>query len=496
MTFEKLLKELPDVRLPDVQPWFSETADAIYIDSRSVKPGGVFVCVPGTRQDGKEYAAGALASGAFCCVGEGAAPDGFPQERWVEVRDAREAVARLAAAFYGYPAQRIKVMAVTGTNGKTTTVSLLHSIMNMLDCRCGMISTVGCDLGDEFVPSAQTTPDATVLQNHLARMCDSGCLAASVEVSSHALQQKRLVGTNFAVAAFTNLSQDHLDYHGTMENYAAAKQLLFEQLAQSGGGHAVINRDDPCGQELMRWLAGEGVATLTYGLDGAADFMAEDLRLDANGLGFNLGTPQGRARVDSVLMGRHNVYNLLAAGAMAFATGVPLDRLAEAMRSAEPVRGRLERVPTPGHPATWFVDYAHTPDALERVMLALRPLTKGRLVVVFGCGGDRDRGKRPLMGRIADELADLLVVTSDNPRSEKPDFIMGEILAGVRSDRRNVQAEPDRRKAIRLAASLADEEGDLVLVAGKGHETVQIFADRTVPFDDREEIIQATAGKG
>lgn len=489
MTLEQLLAALPDASAPAALAT-CEVAD-VCVDSRRVEAGAVFVAVPGTTADGAAYAPAALAAGACAVVGEGPAPATVPPDRWIAVRNARRAVALLAAAFHGHPDRTLDVFAVTGTNGKTTTATVLRGVLEDAGIRCGLVSTVRNLVGGRDIAADQTTPDATVLQRYLADMVAAGCRAASIEVSSHALTQHRVDGMRFAAAAFTNLTQDHLDYHGTMESYGNAKRLLFEQLGENPDGLAVVNLDDPWGRELLAWLRESAIPAVTYGLDAAADFRAEDVRLDVHRTRFRLVTPAGRAEVESPLLGRHNIHNLLAVAGMASVANVPVDRLAAGLSRQLPVRGRLERVETP-HPATLFVDYAHTPDALAHVLGTLREVTSGRLVVVFGCGGNRDRGKRPKMGRIAYELADAVVVTSDNPRREQPGEIIAEILADLPPHDPRVRVQADRREAIRTAIALASSPGDVVLVAGKGHETYQIFAERTLHFDDREEILRLT----
>lgn len=490
MTFARLFEELPFASVPAGLA-HAEVAD-LCIDSRRVVPGALFMAVPGTAVDGANYAAAALAAGAAAVAGEGRALAGVPDERWISVPDARRAVALLAAAFHGHPDRDLDLYGVTGTNGKTTTATVLRAVLEAAGIPCGLVSTVCCLMGDRDIPANQTTPDATVLQSYLAEMRAAGCRAASLEVSSHALMQHRVAGLRFAAAAFTNLTRDHLDYHGTMESYGLAKRRLFEQLGENPDGLAVVNLDDPWGHELLAWLRESAIPAVTYGLDAAADFRAESVVLDVRRTRFRLVTPAGRVDIESPLLGRHNVHNLLAVAGLASRAGVSLARLAATLATEPPVRGRLERVATP-HPATLFVDYAHTPDALENVLRTLREVTTGRLVVVFGCGGNRDRGKRPQMGRIAFDLADIAVVTSDNPRGEQPSDILDAIVAGMPARDPKIVVQADRREAIRLALGLATESCDVVLVAGKGHETYQIFADRTVHFDDREELLRLAA---
>ena len=388
------------------------------------------------------------------------------------------------------------VYAVTGTNGKTTVATLLHDLLVGLGTPCGLISTVETDYGaGPREPSEHTTPDPITLHRALARIRDNGCHAVSMEVSSQALDQHRTDGMLFSVACFTNLTRDHLDYHGSMDRYFEAKLHLFELLSANPYGMAAVNIDDPYGVRLVEWLRTRRIACLTYGTDPAADIRADDIRTGLDGIRFHLSTRRsGSIEVRSPLLGRHNVSNLLAVFAMAANLGHPLRVIARALGAHPCVCGRLERVPAPPDAPAWFIDYAHTPDALAHALQTLREAAPGRLVAVFGCGGDRDRGKRPLMGAAAAELADLVVLTSDNPRSEDPDAILDEILAGIPADARpRVRVEPDRRRAIALAATLARDPGDAVLVAGKGHERGQIFADHTEPFDDHEAVATTLA---
>ncbi len=459
------------------------------IDSREIVPGALFVAVPGTSHDGRLYAAAALRAGACAVVGEGAAPPDVVPERWFAVSNARRAVALLAARLYGHPDRELDVYAVTGTNGKTTTATLLHNVLTDCGISCGLISTVSSVVGSQVIDSVQTTPDATVIYRYLREMRMAGMSAAAIEVSSHALAQHRVAGMRLAVAAFTNLSQDHLDYHGSMESYARAKRKLFEQLGDNPAGLAVVNLDDREGHELLAWLRESAVSTVTYGLDAAADYRAEEIELSVAGTSFRLVTPTGRSRVASPLLGRHNVSNLLAVAAMTSAATLPPEKLAASLSRQQAVRGRMERVITSGHPAALFIDYAHTPDALARVLEMLREVTLGRLIVVFGCGGDRDRTKRPLMGSIAYQHSDCMIVTSDNPRGEYPAAIIDDIIGQLPRGPKIV-VEPDRREAIRQALELATSSDDVVLVAGKGHETDQIFAERRIHFDDREELLR------
>ncbi len=489
MTARELLADLPDVprttldSLPDPR--------GVTADSRQVTPGVVFVAVPGATVDGRHHAAAALQAGAPFVVGEGPPPTDVPPGRWVRVADARRAVGRMACTWQGHPSRKLSVFGVTGTNGKTTVATVLRTVLNACDMPCGLVSTVACELGGRTVAADRTTPDATVLQAHLAEMAAHGCRAASLEVSSHALMQHRVEGVRLVAAAFTNLTQDHLDYHGSMDAYGLAKRRLFEQLAENPDGLAVVNLDDPWGRTLRAWLRESAIPTLTYGLDEAADVRAGPLRLEPRRSRFVLHLAGVAQAVETPLLGAHNVSNLLAVAGLASAVGVGVEQLATVWRTLQPVRGRLERVPT-AHPAHLFVDYAHTPDALERSLRTLRDLTPGTLVVVFGCGGDRDQGKRPLMGAVAARWADRVVLTSDNPRGEVPEAILRHIQAGFPPDAPRPVVCCERRAAIAAGLDLTSGPDDTLLVAGKGHETTQQFADRCIAFDDREELLRLT----
>ncbi len=447
-----------------------EIADLAH-DSRRVRAGSLFVCVPGALSDGHDHAAAAVAAGAVALVCERALDVAVPQ---AVVADARAAMAPLADRFFGEPTRTLRVAGVTGTNGKTTTSYVTRSIMTAADVPCGLLGTIEQIVGGTAEPVERTTPEAIDLQRTLRRMVDAGDRACAMEVSSHALDLHRVDGVRFAAAAFTNLSQDHLDFHGTMEEYFAAKARLFD-----GRCPTATNAADAYGSRLD--------ATIRYGAPDA-DVRADDLRLEPGGSWFRLVTPAGEVPVQTRLRGAFNVANVLAAASLAHLMEVPLQAIAAGIEAVSGVPGRLEPVEA-GQPFTVLVDYAHTPDALETVLQTARGITRGRLIVVFGCGGDRDRAKRPLMGEVAARLADDVVVTSDNPRSEDPDAIIAEILAGIG---RPVLVERDRRTAIRIALSRADEV-DVVVIAGKGHEQGQETAGSKLPFDDRLVALEALA---
>ena len=448
-------------------------------DSRTVAPGALFFCVSGLRTDGHGHAGAAIERGAVALVVERSLGLGVPE---IVVADVRVAMAELAVRFYDDPSAALRVAGVTGTNGKTTTAFLVAALLEAAGTPCALLGTVKSVIGGREGPVMRTTPEAIDLQASFRAMLDAGDRACAIEVSSHALALHRTDGTHFAAAIFTNLTQDHLDFHGTMEDYFAAKSLLFE----SGPALAVIGVDDPYG----RRLADAHPAALTFAVDGAAaDYGARDLRFGIASSSFVARTPEGELELDTRLPGRFNVANVLGALAAVHGMGVPLATIAAALPGVAPVPGRFQALDA-GQPFSVLVDYAHTPDSLENVLRAARPLARRRVIVVFGCGGDRDRGKRPRMGRIGAELADLAIVTSDNPRSEDPAAIVREILAGIASGSR-VEAVEDRREAIARAVALA-QAGDVVVIAGKGHERGQEFeGGRTIPFDDAEVAIAA-----
>ena len=448
-------------------------------DSRDVAAGTLFFCVSGLRRDGHQFAPEAVARGASALVVERPLGLGVPE---VMVPSARAAMAPAAARFHGDPTARLAVVGITGTNGKTTTAFLVRSLLEASGRSCGLLGTVTSVIGGQAREVVRTTPEAIDLQATFRAMVEAGDAACAMEVSSHALELHRVDAVHWAVAVFTNLTQDHLDFHPSMEDYFLAKRRLF----QAGPGAAVVNLDDPYG----RRLAGELPEAVTFAIGRPADYRAVGLRSGAEGSTFTLQAPGQRAEMRFPLPGRFNVLNLLGAVAAARALHVRMDEIVEAVAAAGRVPGRFEPVQE-GQDFAVLVDYAHTPDSLENVLEAARELTDNRVVAVFGCGGDRDRGKRPVMGEIAARLADRVVVTSDNPRSEDPEAIVGEILAGAGGD---VEAILDRRAAIARGIELAGP-GDVVVIAGKGHEQGQEFADgRKEPFDDVQVAREALGG--
>jgi UDP-N-acetylmuramoyl-L-alanyl-D-glutamate--2,6-diaminopimelate ligase len=469
-------------------PVATTAVTGVQSDSRLIRPGEVFVAVHGTQAHGLRFVDDACARGAAAVVAT--APPARPDVPWVELAggdaEAHAALAHLACAVNGHPSRRLQVYAVTGTNGKTTTVGLLRDILAADGRVAGLISTVQVAYPGHQHAADCTTPGVCALQRCLREMADAGCAAVAMEASSHALAQGRTDGTRFHAVAFTNLTQDHLDYHRTLQAYFAAKRRLFTRAAEtSPGAAAVINTDDPWGAPLARDAAAAGLSVVPYGLLGGQSLRAESVTGTADGTAFVLCTPAGSVPVASGLSGRHNVMNMLCAAGLALAGGVPLAVVARTLCAAQPRWGRLERVPT-ALPCRIFVDYAHTADALAHVLATLREITRGQLIVVFGCGGDRDRDKRPKMGAVCAAHADRLVITSDNPRSEDPAAIIRDIVAGLPAGTRH-DVVPDRYEAIERALRGAGAD-DVVLIAGKGHEAVQIFADRTIPFDDRDVV--------
>ena len=459
-------------------------------DSRRVAEGTLFFCFAGEKTDGHDFAPAAVEAGASALVVERPLELDVPQAR---VEDARAAMAPVAAAFNGDPTSELTVVGITGTNGKTTTAFLVRHLLESAGRQCGLLGTVRQVVGGEVEEVERTTPEAIDLQRTFARMLEAGDDACAMEVSSHALVLHRADAIDFAVKVFTNLSQDHLDFHADMEDYFAAKRLLFSgeggaPLIELEGGISVVNLDDPYGQRLAGELStGDGGDCITFSAaGGAADLSARGVTFDPSGSRFLCMSPDGQIEVQTPLPGDFNVSNALAALGVAHALGLDLREAAEALASAEQVPGRFESIDE-GQPFGVIVDYAHTPDSLENVLGAARRLTGGRLISVFGCGGDRDREKRPLMGRAGAELSDIAVVTSDNPRSEDPGAIIEQIREGIpESPHAEVLVDADRRAAIASALGRA-EQGDLVVIAGKGHEQGQEFEDgRKIPFDDRD----------
>ena len=474
---------LADVRSAKLSGPEEPDIAAICYDSRKVGPDSLFVAVRGGVADGHDFVEQALERGAAAVLAEQAAPLGH-RGTWIQVPDSRLALSRVAAAFHAHPSRGMKVAGVTGTNGKTTTGFLLHHLLKSAWHRSGLIGTVHYDLGDEVVAATHTTPESLELQGVLAEMAGRACRAAVMEVSSHALEQKRPADVEFDVGIFTNLSRDHLDYHGTMEDYFDAKRELFVQLAEQevkSAPVAVINTDDEYGRRLVKEFDSR-LEIITYGCGVHADFRAVDIRFDFKGTQFQLDAKGRSMLVRLPLIGRFNVYNAVAALAAGSAMGINLRESVRSIGNCPQVPGRLESV-ADQQAFKVFVDYAHTPDALENAINTVRELQPRRLITVFGCGGNRDVPKREQMGRVADQLGDFSIITSDNPRKEEPMAIIDDVAKGFSSGAR-FQVEEDRRAAIKAALGMA-QGGDIVLIAGKGHEATQTFAEETVEFDDR-----------
>jgi UDP-N-acetylmuramoyl-L-alanyl-D-glutamate--2,6-diaminopimelate ligase len=445
-----------------------EIADLAY-DARSATAGSLFFCVPGSTADGHDFAPEALANGAVALVVERPLELDVPQ---LVVADARRAMGVAADEFFERPTERLQVAGVTGTNGKTTTAFLLYSILAAAGRRPGLLGTIESRVGGERRPALRTTPEAIDLQRSFREMLDGGDQSCAMEATSHGSELGRLDRVRFRTLVFTNLTQDHLDFHRTIDRYFDAKRRLFTEARPP----AAVNVGDPYGRRLAEELVGRQ-RLLTYGFADDAELRPESLDLGPRGARFTAGGLELETR----LRGRFNVENVLGAVAAGRLLELPDEAIARGVKELRGVPGRFEAVDE-GQPFTVLVDYAHTPDSLENVLRTAHDLTQGRLICVFGCGGDRDRGKRPQMGRIASDVADVAIVTSDNPRSEEPAAIIAEIVAGTVGD---VEVEPDRRAAISRAIELAGE-GDVVVIAGKGHEQGQQFADRTLPFDDRD----------
>ncbi len=485
MQLKELISNLSPV---SVEGTLEAEITGITCDSRRVTPGMVFVAIAGQQFDGHDFINSAIDRGAkaVICERNGTLPHRAAK---IKVEDVREALARIAIAYYNQPSSKLKMVGVTGTNGKTTVSFMVKAILEAAGIKTGLIGTVRYEIGDRVIPAQRTTPESIEIQQMLAQMVRSGCRACVMEVSSHALEQKRVWGVEFDVAVFTNLTQDHLDYHGTMDDYFAAKQKLFASLGQGERkSAAVINIDDPYGERLVGQT---GVnSQLTYGFTDKARLRAVQIQLCREGSRFVVEMPDRRFACRLPLIGRHSIYNALAAIGSGIAMDIEVVTVQAALNAMPPVPGRLEPVSV-GQPFGVFVDYAHTDDALRNVLEALREVTDKRLLLTFGCGGNRDRGKRSKMGRVAAQIADFTIITSDNPRKEMPADIAAQIENGYRLVReRGYAVELDRARAIHQILAMA-EPGDSVLIAGKGHETYQEFEDTVVPFDDRYHAIEA-----
>ncbi len=464
---------------------------ALAYDSRRVEPGGLFFAISGEKADGHRFIRGAFERGAAGVVSE-REPPAEDSSRWIRVPKIRRALAEAARKFFCFPDTKLHVFGITGTNGKTTTAYLLESVLSAAGWDPGLFGTIEYRVGTRVEPAVNTTPESLDLLARFDELVRRGSKAAVMEASSHALAQERIWGFHFAAAIFTNLTRDHLDFHKDFESYFAAKRRLFEGLGAPPPALAVINRDDPRGVRLM--AESRAARTLSYGFEAGADVRASHWRQDLNGIEARVTTPSGTLEIHSPLVGRVNVMNILAAVAAAHGLGIADDVIREGVAKLRAVPGRFERIEA-GQPFLVVVDYAHTDDALRNVLRTAREMTRHRLIVLFGCGGERDRTKRPLMGEAAGTLADFVVLTSDNPRSEDPILIMNDALVGLQRTGKPYVAEVDRERAVQMALEEA-REGDTVVLAGKGHETYQVLKDRTIAFDDREAARRALAGMG
>jgi len=472
--------------------------EGVEYDSRRVGPGDTFVAMRGDSSDGNKYIDQAIAAGAVAVISDSAAIKPYENVAWALVPHGRRALARASANFYKRPAERLAVTGITGTNGKSTTAFLLEAILAAAHRKTALVGTIEYHVGGKTLPAPHTTPEALELNRLFADALGQETTEAVMEVSSHALQQQRTFEIPFDVAVFTNLTRDHLDFHCDMDNYFAAKRLLFEGCGTEPPRAAVINADDAYGERLRQASLSRGSQIFTYGI-GNGDFQAERVEITARGTKFELAGPSGRFSLCSPLIGKVNVYNILAAAAAAHARGCTSEEIAAGVADLQRVPGRFERVDC-GQPFTVVVDYAHTDDALRNLTALAAEFVaqaghNGRVITVFGCGGDRDRAKRPLMGEAAGRGSDVVVLTSDNPRSEDPLAIMNDALVGLQRSGAKYRTQPDRRAAIALAIQEA-RAGDIVLLAGKGHEKVQITNLGSVPFDDVEVARQVLAAAG
>ncbi len=474
MKLEQLLKDIEVVKTNlDLSV---EIGDVVY-DSRKVTPGSLFVAVAGFATDGNKYIPMALQKGAVAVV---TAAEPAADVPYVQVASDRLALALIGRNFYGDPAASMKLIGVTGTNGKTSSTLLLKYVLEtVLGAKVGLMGTMENWIGDVRIPAERTTPESFDLQGLLAKMRDAGCQYAIMEVSSHAIALDRVAGLHYAVAAFTNLTEDHLDFHKTMEAYCEAKAQLFTRCDK-----AVANRDDAWFEAMCRNAT---APVLSTSAKGKADLYAENVELRADGIAFTAVSGEKRMPVRLGIPGKFTVYNALTVLGAALQLGISLEDTAAALETAKGVCGRVEVVPTPGKPYTLLIDYAHTPDGLENVLSSVRDFCKGRLIAVFGCGGDRDPIKRPIMGRIGTDIADIAIITSDNPRTEDPMAIISDIVAGVDPSKKNYQVVENRPSAIRLAMDIG-EKNDIIVLAGKGHETYQEINGIKYPLDEREVV--------
>ncbi|MBU1356143.1 MAG: UDP-N-acetylmuramoyl-L-alanyl-D-glutamate--2,6-diaminopimelate ligase [Candidatus Edwardsbacteria bacterium] len=475
MKITELIKSCPDQIVSRSALPEGMEISGMHYDSRKIEKGNLFFAISGYQSDGNKFVGQALANGAGLIVSESnKISDDVP---WIKVANCRRAMALMSAAFLGRPADQLDMIAVTGTAGKTTTTYLLRSIMETAGRRTGLLGTINYWIRDRKFSAPNTTPESLDLQDLLFRMVSAGADTAIMEASSHGIELDRVAGINFSTAVFTNFSQDHLDFHGDMESYLKSKLKLFQNLW--GGATAVINLDDPAAGRVREAVR---TKTLTFGIDSQADITADNIISTPQGSKFGLKISDRAIEINLAVAGRHNIYNALAAAAAALSCGIPLEEIRSGLEKISSVPGRFEPVNL-GQDFSVIVDYAHTPEELEHLLNAARELKPQRIIAVFGCGGDRDRSKRPLMGRAVAKNSDIVVVTSDNPRTEDPDQIINDILPGLSG--REYILLPDRKEAIYKSIELA-QKGDMVIIAGKGHEDYQILNAAKIHFDDRE----------
>jgi len=493
---------LPEISAKEVYGPTELSVEGITYDSRQVKPGYIFVAISGYAEDGNSYVPQALEAGASVIVSSNRIERLARPSKWggsatqIVVGNPRKALAKLATVFYDHPSDKLDVIGITGTNGKTTVSYLIEAIFQENGAKVGVLGTIAYRLGDKILPAPITTPQSSDLQEILRKLVDEEFTTVVMEVSSHALSLDRVEGCEFDSAVFTNLSREHLDFHNSMEEYLRAKIKLFSALGKDARKEreklAFLNLDDPSTEEIIQSTEAK---IITYGIEKEADVVAKGIRLNLDKITFNLVSPSGELKISLPLIGRYNVYNALAASAVALGQGISLGTIKRGLEKISSIPGRFERIDY-GQPFTVIVDYAHTDEALRKLLEACRELKPRRIITVFGCGGDRDRGKRPLMGEVAIDLSDYVIVTADNPRSEDPERIALDIEVGIkRKGKGNYQTIIDRFQAIEKALSMA-EKGDLVAIAGKGHEQYQIFRDRRVHFDDREVARKILSEKG
>lgn len=475
---EKMIENLTTYEISESASKVEVTG--ISYHSGRVEPGFIFVCVQGFHVDGHEYINQAIVNGAKVIVIEKDVPH-KPGVIYIKVSDSREALSKLSMAFYDFPTEKLNLVGVTGTNGKTTTTYMVESILRHASLKTGLVGTIRNKIGDQIIPTQRTTPESLDLFELFHKMCQSGVTHAVMEVSSHALELKRVLDLIFKVGIFTNITQDHLDFHTSLDNYRVAKSKLFKKLTFDGIG--VINIDDPSGQYMVEQCGGK---VYTYGIEQEADIRASQVDVKMCGVSYLVETPVGRAHLNLKFTGYFNVYNSLAAIGAGLAFEIPLETIKVALESMSGVAGRFEQVNC-GQNFGVIVDYAHTPDGIENVLKTANQIMNGRTIVVFGCGGDRDRTKRPIMGQVAAKYSEMCILTSDNPRTEDPLQILHDIEVGILKMNQTIEYDiiPDRREAIFRAIQEA-KAGDLVIILGKGHETYQIFKDKTIDFDDRE----------